>query len=331
MLASSRTKDAVNALLSMTLLTGVGFAVTGCPENSCFLKICSGADCKCSISSCSDGAAFDTKQNRCRCVVGYFDVNGSCLDQAHANAYCARGYAWSQNGCVQLQCRPGDELDLSTGYCIDKNAVAQQAGVQVGQGQKVGCAPGERLVVDGGAAACVPVAQSCARDEVWNGQACQKTGACPTGSSWDPSRNQCVTYASGGGGEFSVNVPAWAYANFGPDGGPGQPGFCSTFSKKPLSFGLAAGTSAVVRVQVLMSFPDNEIAKGRVQTVATFDYSGGVVPQKGSYEVQVGAESTFGPLQTGGGRASAPSAQTTVKCTIVNAQKPRPVPETGGV
>src|SRR4051794_27912063 len=88
--------------------------VSGCPQNFCFLKICDGrGNCECSLSSCSDGAGFDTKLNRCRCLRNYFDVAGQCLDQSHANAYCGRGFAWAQTGCVKLQCKPGDVLDTS--------------------------------------------------------------------------------------------------------------------------------------------------------------------------------------------------------------------------
>ena len=45
------------------------------------------------------------------------------------------------------------------------------------------------------------------------------------------------------------------------------------------------------------------------------------------------AKSTLAPLVQGGGKASAGTATTTVKCPVVNAAKPQsvPVPVTGGI
>ncbi len=317
---------------ALVLGLGVSPLLTGCPENACFLKVCNGADCRCSISSCSDGAAFDVQQNRCRCLRGYFDVAGQCLDQWHANAYCGRGYAWANGGCAELQCRPGDQLDVTTGGCVPKAQVAQQAGVAVGQGQKVGCPAGQKLVFDSGVAACVPASQACAKDETWNGTACQKTTTCATGSAWDPARGQCVAYAQGGGSsELTVDVATWAASNYGQNGGSGTPSFCSTFAKKPYGFGLQPGSSALVRVQIMMSFPGQEVSKGQMQTVSAYDANGAPVPAKGASDVQAGADTTFEALVAGGGRASVPSAQTMVKCVVTNSAKPQAVPESGGV
>ena len=53
-------------------------------------------------------------------------------------------------------------------------------------------------------------------------------------------------------------------------------------------------------------------------------------PQPGAQEVQAAVISSFMPLVGGGGRASAPGAQTTVKCAVVHASAPVVVPETGG-
>lgn len=316
----------------MLLSVPAATLASGCPENSCFLKICNGKNCHCSISSCSEGAGFDTKQNRCRCLKGYFDVAGQCLDQGQANAYCGLGYGWAQTGCVQLQCKPGDELDLQSGWCTPKEQIAAQTGVSVGEGQKLACGPGEKLVVDAGKAACVPQSQSCAKDEVWNGQQCLKTQTCPTGSAWDVSRGQCVAYAQGtGSDELVVNVDSWMQTTYGVNGGAGSPGFCSSFAKKPYGFGLGPGTSAMIRVQLIASFAGNEIGKGQIQTIAAYDMSGTAVPAKGAADVQSGAMSSFLTLVVGGGRASVASAQTTVKCAVTNATKPVSVPATGGV
>ena len=309
--------------------------LTGCPRDACILKICEGKDCHCSLSSCNEGAAFDTRQNRCRCLKGFLPVAGQCLTQQAANAYCGVGHQWQMGGCVQSACRPGDELDQSTGLCIPReqvNKVGTNIGVNVGQGQQLGCPAGTKLVIDGPTAACVPLAQTCARDETWTGQSCAKIVQCPTGSIWDTAVRQCVQYTQGSGGdEVTVNVAQWANSNYGPNGGAGASSFCGAFAKKPWSFGVSEGNSAFVRIAVMLSFPGGDITKAAVQTSSVFDGSRNPVPAKGAGEVEAAARSILGPLVQGGGRASAPSATTTVKCAVINAAKPQPVPATGGL
>lgn len=307
----------------------LGFT-TGCPDGACFLKICNGPQCSCAISSCSDGAGFDTSQNRCRCLRGFFDVAGQCLDQAHADGYCGKGYGWQNGGCVKLTCRPGDSLDLTTGMCIPKEQVAQNAGTTVGQDQKLGCPAGYALVVDNGKAACVPSASVCAKDEVWNGQACQKTMTCATGSTWDAARGQCVAYSQGGGDGVNVDVNTWAQTTYGPNGGPGTPSFCSTFAGKPWSFGISEGQSAVIRVSLTMTFPDSDVAKGRLTTQGVYDFNGGAVPPKGAADIQEGAQSSFLALVAGGGHANQEAVTTVVQCVVANGAKPQVVPASGG-
>ncbi len=324
------------ALVGMAAVTATVVPLTGCPANQCFLEICTGKNCRCSISSCPEGAGYDTKQDRCRCLRGHYDISGQCLTQWQANAYCGKGYAWvgtpdGRGGCQKLACRPGDKMDEKTGWCIPKDQLAQQAGVQLGQGQTLGCPAGQVLVVDGGKSACVPASQSCAKDEVWNGQACVKTTQCPTGQAFDPAQGRCVPFAqSGGSSELVVDVQSWTQSNFGPNGGNGTPAFCSSLAKKPHSFGISQGVTAAVRISIQLSFPSNEVTKGQAQSVAVFDASGNPVPPSGAQEVQMAVQQQFAPLVGGGGRASAAGAGTTVKCLIANASAPVVVPETGG-
>ena len=326
---------AVSVLLWSAAALAAPLFVSGCPANACFLQICSGGHCRCSISSCGEGAAFDTKQGRCRCLKGYITLAGQCMTPAEANAYCGVGRHFENNGCQPNQCAANDELDQSTGLCVPRdrvNQVASTMGVQVGAGQKLGCPPGQKLILDGSSAACVPLSQTCARDETWTGQACAKVVQCPTGQIWDPSVAQCVQYAQGSASdELVVDVQQWAVANYGPSGGMGTTAFCSSFAKKPLSFGLVEGATSFVRVSIVMSFLGGEVAKGSIQTTSVFDGSGNPVPAKGAAEVDIAARSIFGTLVLGGGRSSALSAGTTVKCAVVNAAKPQPVPATGGL
>lgn len=323
-------------LFGSLAFAGSGALLLGCPSNTCFLKVCHNGQCRCSISSCGEGAAFDTKQNRCRCLKGTIALGGQCLEPAEANAYCGVGYFYDAQagGCSANRCRPGDELDVSSGLCIPReqvNEAGASAGVPVGPGEQLSCPAGQKLVVEGGKATCIPLAQTCARDETWNGSACVKVQQCGAGAVYDTSLGQCVQYAQGDDEGLRVNVQSWAHSNYGPDGNAGTSAFCGSFAKKPFSFGVAAGSSAVVRVSVMLSFPQGEIARGVVQTTTAFDASDNPVPAKGAAEVQAAASSILAPLVQGGGKASQPTAQTTVKCSITNAQKPIVVPASGGV
>ncbi len=305
-------------------------ALAGCPDNTCFLKVCSNGQCRCHLSSCVDGADFDTNQNRCVCMAGRLPVAGQCLTQAAADAYCGVGFRHGPTGCVRIECGPEAQLDEATGACIPLSQVAGNVGVQVGQGEKLGCPPGSELVVEGNTGACVPVGQTCAPDETWSGQACVKQGQCPTGWRWDPGHQRCVEFAKTGDDVTEVDVTQWAWSTYGPDGGQGTTAFCSQFARKPWRFGVPEGQSTLVQVEVQLGFPDQNVSAGAVMTKPSYVGATYAVPAKGAEAVQSAAASLFAPLQQGGGRASTPQATTTVRCAIVNAAKPVAVPATGG-
>lgn len=316
---------------------GLGAAAPGCLTNTCLFTICDGPYCRCSVSTCGEGAAYDNRIRRCRCLPGRVLLGGHCLSPRVANTYCGAGYHWENNGCRPDQtCRPGDELDHATGRCLPReqvNQVASNLGINVGPGQQLGCPEGQKLVIDGQSAACVPLALTCARDETWSGKACVKTApACPEGATWDASKNGCVAFTKENpAAGLGVDVASWAMVNYGPDGGNGSAAFCNAFTRKPWSFGVNEGSTAVVRVEVSMAFPELQIARGVVRTRSLFAQSGNAVPAKGAAEVDAAARSVLAPLVEQGGLASAPGATTTIKCFVVNAARPAPVPATGGL
>lgn len=319
---------ALGLIATITLLTG-------CPKGMCLLQICENGQCRCSWSTCPEGASYNLDEKRCACDEGRVAIDGQCLTPEAATAYCGKGFRYEGGGCVTVQCPAGQEIDYATGNCISPqqvNEVANKMGVQVGAGEKLGCPPGSQLVVDGDAAACVPLSETCAPDETWSGQACVKAAQCPTGSVWDQMTGQCVAYAQGADSqELSVDVAQWAFANYGPHGQNGTTKFCGQFARKPWSFGVSEGTTAAVQVAVTLSFPNGQIATGAVQTAATYANSGKAVPPRGATAVQEAAQHLFTTLQLGGGQATTPAANTTVRCIITNAAKPVPVPATGGV
>ena len=327
-----------STLAAVAALIVFAAAAPGCFNSACFVKDCdeSGNNCKCSVSNCADGSTFDTTTNQCRCVDGTFSVQGQCLPQAEANAYCGAGKRWQGEGCVSDRCASGEELDQSTGKCVSRQAVnqlaAQQLGVQVGAGQQLGCPEGQKLIVDGANAVCVPLALTCARDETWDGKACVKVGACAAGSAWDPAQAKCVEFAKANGSdELKVDVAKWLATNYGPDGGAGTPAFCGAFAKKPYLFSVGTGSSATLRIQIALTFQGNEVSKGLLQVTAVFDPAITPVPPKGAAEVEASARAIFASLQRGGGRSEASTAFTTVKCGLISASKPKPVPATGGL
>jgi hypothetical protein len=199
-------------------------------------------------------------------------------------------------------------------------------GVQVGQNQKLGCPAGEQLVVEGQQAACVPLNQTCRRDEVWDGQSCRKAMQCPPGSTFDTAANGCVRFTTGGDAkEYTVDLPTWVRAAYGPMGGQGLASFCGDFNKHPLAFGVRAGSTQRVRVSIQVSAPEQQVARAVATTLTVFESSGQTVPAKGGSEVQQAAQSTLASLVAGGGKANVASAATTVTCQIVNSSKPTAV------
>lgn len=318
------------ALGTLTALLALGTA--GCPPGMCLLKVCSNGKCECPVSSCQSGASFDLDKNGCVCDADKFALNGQCLSLADANAFCGKGFRFENGGCVAITCGPNDIMDVGTGQCVPRAQVAASAGVQVGEGQKLGCPEGSLLVVESNTAACVPASQTCARDQLWNGQACVKAAQCPTGQALEPSSGKCVAFTQGAGSaEVSVDVRQWAMANYGLDGGPGTSQFCSQFTRKPWAFGIGEGQQATIRVAIVMTFADGQVATGIVQTAPSYTVGSAAVPPKGVAAVQEAAQSLFVTLQRGGGVSTVPSLTTTVQCVIVNASKPIVVPATAGV
>jgi hypothetical protein len=205
-------------------------------------------------------------------------------------------------------------------------------GVQVGQNQKLGCPPGEQLVVEGTQAACVPLNQTCGRDEVWDGRACRKAVQCPPGAGLDPPSGTCIKFSSGADSkEYQVDLPTWARTSYGADAGPGTPGFCGAFNKHPLAFGVRSGASMRVKIGVRIDVPGGEIARASAMTLATVDPGGQQVPAKGAAEVQQAAQALLASLVAGGGKANVASAATNVTCQVVNSSAPTAVSVSGGV
>ncbi len=313
----------------MILATAFSLLVIGCPKNMCFLQVCTNGECKCHVSTCMEGADFNVSANQCVCVAGRIPLEGQCLTAAAADAYCGKGSRYEKDGCKRIECAEKQELDEESGQCVALDQIASKAGVEVGEKEKLGCPAGEKLVVESGTAACVPLEQTCARDESWNGSQCTKTQACPAGAKWDEGQSKCVQYASTGDDAPVVDVAQWASSSFGPNGGRGKSGFCNQFARMPWRFNVPQGQTAIIEVALQLSFPGSEVGKSTVQATPKYVGVGIPVPGKGVSSVQSAADSILATLQQGGGKASAESATTTVRCPVVNAAPPQAVPSGG--
>lgn len=309
------------------LAAAASTGLLGCPPNACLLTV----NGRCEWSTCGEGAEWDAARKTCGCRRDRISLGGACLTPAAASAYCGRGSHWEPGGCAPDRCAPGFELDQETGLCLSPQQVGAASGVQVGQGQKLACPPGQQLVVEGGAVACVPTPQTCARDEHWDGAQCRKVAACPPGSSWDAASGTCVRFSSAGQEKaYTVDLPTWMRTAYGPEGGEGTSAFCGAFRKHPLAFGVLPGGSIRAVVTVRVDAPDRQAPQARVATWGLVAASGQPVAPQGAALVQRGAESVLAPLVAAGGTTSVPSAITTVRCLIENASPPMVVPATGG-
>lgn len=306
-------------------------ALVGCPKNTCFLKVCTNGKCSCPVSSCVDGAEYDTGRNTCVCSASRIPLAGQCLTQQAANAYCGKGNAYGKNGCEAIQCLAGHAYDEASNRCVAESEVASRVGVAVGEGEKLGCPPGSKLVVEGSSAACVPLESSCAADEQWDGTRCTKMGTCGAGASWDPEKGACVQFAVGADDTTVVDVASWTASNYGQDGGRGQSSFCNKFARKPWRFGVPQGQTATVEIHLSLAFPERVVANSRVGSAASFVGVNAPMPAGGSEAVQSAAEEILTALKQGGGRANNTETETRVRCAVRNASKPVAVPATGGV
>jgi hypothetical protein len=313
-------------------LVGGLFLLAGCPANTCFLTV----NGRCTWSSCPDGADFDNGKRSCICQPNRFALGGGCLTAEGANQYCGKGAHFENGGCTPTRCPPGLEVDQDTGSCMTPQQASQVAtnmGVQVGQNQRLGCPPGEQLVVEGQQASCVPKGQTCGRDEVWDGATCRKAALCPPGAGFDPVAQTCVKFATGADAQstpYTVDLATWMRTTYGANGGAGTSSFCGTFNKHPLAFGIPAGATMRVRVTVQVQASDGKVSGAHAMTLTVNDATGQPVAAKGGTEVQLAAESMLASLVAGGGKASATTGVVTVVCPVVNSSRPTAVTVTGG-
>jgi hypothetical protein len=289
---------------------------------------------RCTWSTCPEGSLFDSARRRCVCERSRIALGGACLTLDAANRYCGKGSHFENGGCTHTLCPAGLEMDQETGYCLNRQQTSQVAsnmGVQINSNQKLGCPPGEQLVIEGQQAACVPAKQTCTRDESWDGKVCRKTMQCPPGSGYDEKSLGCLPFTvAASSSEYTVDLPTWVRTTYGEDGGDGTVAFCGAFNKHPLAFGVRAGSTLRVKVSLEVQAPGQKVSDASALARTRSDPGGQEVPAKGNAEVQQAAQSMLSSLVAGGGKSSTPAASTSVSCQIVNSSAPTAVTVTGG-
>lgn len=313
--------------LALSLLAAPLLA--GCPPGLCLVEV----NGRCEVSTCGHGQVFNDQRKTCVCASNRIPVGSGCLTQYEAKQYCGKGAFWGPKGCEPIQCRAGDILEQDTEMCVPKSTIDKQAGV--GPGQTLACAQGTVLVINQGQGSCVPVEQSCTRDEYYdpNARACAKLPTCPTGFEFDPVARQCIqiTQQPGKGDDRStVQIPPWAQATYGIHNGQGSQGLCGPLARKPLSFGVLPGGSVRLVISLGLNFPGGLTDNAAVQTQGIVEASGQPVTAKGAQELQATADGLLSGLRAQQAHAKPPQHALTVKCLIVNAAPPQTVPSTGG-
>ena len=315
------------ALVGLLAFSAIGTS-TGC-GNACLLTV----NGRCEYSNCGDGEAWDGTRNTCVCRRDRILLGGSCLTQASANKYCGRGGMWTPQGCVARACPPGAVLDQETDQCVDKAAVDRASGVAAGQ--TLSCVAGMVLVVTQGQASCIPVAQTCQKDEYFDNarNACGKLPTCQTGQVFDTASGRCALIQAppkSDGGMATVDVVQWSKSNYGTSGGPAAQGLCGPLAKKPLAFAVLPGGSIRVRITLDLAFAAPSAASGSVRTAGFVESTNQPVTAKGAAEIQLAADTLLQSLREQKANASVPAATTVVTCLIVNGAAPVTVPATGG-
>lgn len=337
----------VRALVAPALLFAVSLNSTSCGSGKCLMQVCDvdGKNCRCKWHTCPKGSFFDTETSQCRCHPGYIELKGTCMTQVQADMYCGQGHEYKNDRCVAT-CSETERLDLKTGECIARqqiSTIAQLLGIELGENETLGCPEGHDLVVEDASAgiiSCVPTERNCPEDEVWENGECVKSTKCPIGKWFDPTTKQCTEIVTSQSSESTrhtneqqptFDLQEWTWWTYGKSGGDGKTSFCSRFNKQPSAFGVRAGSSITVLVTVDVVAPNNDPKQARVTTTSYVEQTKQPVSGQAANLISNAAVQEAIPLQNQTGQALQDAVQTTVRCRVVNAARPAPVPESGGL
>ena len=295
------------------------FLVTACASTPSAKSASKGVSA--SPSVCPTGAARTL--NDCSCGEGLLLVDGACVGEAEAKAFCGgSAEGWSAvSGRVQCKvpvCGEGEALDPRQSVCLGAGATrALLAHTHaLPEGERFGCRAAHRLVAHDDQARCLPRADVCARgmSEDPARASCAPMLACLAGEVADGGR--CVALLSGDPAHPILDLGAWVRARLGSDGGAGTPWLCRPLTQSPWSFDVDTGGERTLRLEIALQVPDNDLTQLSA-TADVFDATAAIrLPPASTRAVELALDSLLLPLRATGGTASAAAATASVRCTI---------------
>ena len=251
---------------------------------------------------------------RCACASGQTLQLGACVTAAVGDAFCGPAARAGVDGCTFRGCGGDEAVDVATGACVPRTAVARAG--------SFACAPGTVAIPESGQLSCLPADATCPRGTELAAGRCVRRPLCPAGSlafvgQTSAGSVACVPVVSAGGrttGE-RVDVGAWAAIALGVDGAEGSHDLCRPIAQRPLAFGVAPHASLVVHVRVQISIPDEDVS--RVRAAATARGEGGTrLPASGEAVVSDAVGSAVEMLRGLGGEASTGVVAAEVRCVV---------------
>jgi len=227
-------------------------------------------------------------------------VLGACVSPAIAAQICGAASFATLDGCAAREtCEPGRARDLTTGECLPRRevrALASSLGILVNADETLVCPGGGELATGNIEEAaprlgCLPPPDPRPR-------------ACPGGSIADAS-GTCLRFVEA----ERIDVVRWLHAAVGADGGAAAPPLCAALRRSVGA--LAVAGIADVRVEVALSFPDNDVSRVTARV-------------RGSGARTVELEQVVAPmveaLRSAGGTASQTAISTAVACRRTSAR-----------
>jgi hypothetical protein len=233
-------------------------------------------------------------------------VLGACVPPAVADAYCvAPARATAGGVCAPPPCGADEAVDVEDG-CVPTAGIAHGAH---------GCDAKSALLVENRRAGCVPPDAACPRGTTAVAGACASPPSCPPGALPAPGGAGCRSVvAQNPRGTSVIDVGAWAATVLGRDGGDGADELCRPLAARPAAFGLASGGSMLLRLEIRLTFPDEEIAG--VRSSVRVAPAGTALPAAAENLVQRAVGSLVEPLRSLGGEASATAVEVGVRCKV---------------
>ena len=272
------------------------------------------------------------KDGRCACAHGLATIDGACVADDGARAYCGAGSTWNGERCVTRACALGEARDTASGACVVARTLREMAvrdHLMLDPDQRLGCHDQFTLVVSAGHPACLPESLACPRGAVRKDGACAPELACDAGEIRDA--RACAPLVSNGSARDPtlVDVSRWSAAAFGPDGGDGAIDLCAPLAESPRAFGVGPAAKLGVRIEIELNFPDNDVTQVTTKVNTTEAAADRPLPSDGAALATRSVVSLVALLRALGGTSSAASLSTRVICAIDGGLPPMSVPRAG--